>query len=319
MEAAKWWWENTPRHRLTELPWWSDKEVLAGQFVTAPIARIEDYGLWFDVDGMHVLVKLVDIPSESPLLLGEAFAVGEEATVGLLWRHEHNAVGFLVNNEQQERWRLAGLPHSGMHVEGVVTVSDGKISIRFDGSCEAAVVPDRSRTFDLYTKYRLLFASNFTNRFYAVGVSDDDVAAVDVDIGAYFVDGEPSRRFTKAYISHWPGWLREENLHKLDEVTNADRQKFWQLLRSVSEHFSVLRVDPSFGVSKLHSVDELLRPPGAKPTHAELVKLVLPELDAMLTEEWDETYILWHTGNGAVESVAPLVREAGLFQLRDEQ
>lgn len=34
------------------------------------------------------------------------------------------------------------------------------------------------------------------------------------------------------------------------------------------------------------------------------LKLVLPELGCIISEEWDYTYIVWHQNNGALEAHA---------------
>ncbi len=41
-------------------------------------------------------------------------------------------------------------------------------------------------------------------------------------------------------------------------------------------------------------------------------RYVLPELDCVVTEEWDYTYIIWHKNNGAVEKLAPFITKAKL-------
>ena len=50
---------------------------------------------------------------------------------------------------------------------------------------------------------------------------------------------------------------------------------------------------------------------------SQFTHFVIPELDAVFTEEWDYTWILWHRGNGAVEALAPLVADAGLHHWND--
>ena len=41
-------------------------------------------------------------------------------------------------------------------------------------------------------------------------------------------------------------------------------------------------------------------------------QFVIPELDCVITEEWDYTYVLWHRNIGALEAIKPLLAEARL-------
>lgn len=44
---------------------------------------------------------------------------------------------------------------------------------------------------------------------------------------------------------------------------------------------------------------------------------VIPELDCVLTEDWDYTYILWHRNKKALEAIRPLLSEANLKHFSD--
>ena len=46
-------------------------------------------------------------------------------------------------------------------------------------------------------------------------------------------------------------------------------------------------------------------------------KYIIPDLECVITEEWDYTYILWHKKNGAVEALNPYIIKSGLKRFAD--
>lgn len=46
-------------------------------------------------------------------------------------------------------------------------------------------------------------------------------------------------------------------------------------------------------------------------------QFVIPDLDCVLTEEWDYTYILWHRNKEALEAITPLLAETNLKHFAD--
>jgi hypothetical protein len=44
---------------------------------------------------------------------------------------------------------------------------------------------------------------------------------------------------------------------------------------------------------------------------------VIPDLDCVISEEWDYTYILWHRNTGALEAIEPLLSQAKLHHFSD--
>jgi len=46
---------------------------------------------------------------------------------------------------------------------------------------------------------------------------------------------------------------------------------------------------------------------------------VIPELECVITEEWDYTYILWHKDNGAIDALSSYISEANLYHFPDVQ
>lgn len=46
-------------------------------------------------------------------------------------------------------------------------------------------------------------------------------------------------------------------------------------------------------------------------------QFIIPDLDCVLTEEWDYTYILWHRNKEALEAIKPLLAETNLKHFPD--
>jgi hypothetical protein len=136
----------------------------------------------------------------------------------------------------------------------------------------------------------------------------------------YFEDWDVKRGYRKEYVSLWAGWLGEENLYKLDEVNEAKWNRFNNMIRDIAEDFAVEVVDcRNQSITKVKNIESVLsnyeESMGKDPSF--FTKLVLPELKCMISEEWDYTYIIWHTNNGAVEALSPYIRSAGLKHFHD--
>lgn len=132
----------------------------------------------------------------------------------------------------------------------------------------------------------------------------------------YFDDWEVKPEFEKEAISLWSNWLGEANLYKLDEVTENEWARFNSLLTLIANKYEVGLADcDSESISKLEDIEAALPSylNSVNKDASQFLKYVIPELDCVLTEEWDYTYILWHKKNGALEALAPLIAEAGLY------
>lgn len=131
----------------------------------------------------------------------------------------------------------------------------------------------------------------------------------------YFLDYEVRPEFNKQFISLWPDWLGKENLHKLDEVTETEWSRFNQLILEIADEFKVGVVDlKTAEVSFLTDIEQALKPyaESMNSSSRDFGRYILPDLDCLLTEEWDYTYILWHKNNGALEKIEPLIKRCEL-------
>ena len=136
----------------------------------------------------------------------------------------------------------------------------------------------------------------------------------------YFQDTGVKPGFEKEFVSLFDGWLGTENLHKLDEVTEVEWARSNSLLRQIQQNHRLYIVDLEACVCReINDIDSITgsHKDSMDKEYAQFTKIVIPELDAVYTEEWDYTWILWHKNNGAVEALSSLIMGAGLFHWRD--
>lgn len=136
----------------------------------------------------------------------------------------------------------------------------------------------------------------------------------------YFSEREVNLEFKKEYISLWPGWLGKENLHALDNVSDEAWSRFNSLILEISQHFSVGLADCALGiVSFPEEIEPFLssREQAATKDSSSFLKIVVPSLDCIITEEWDYTYILWHRNGAAIVALKPYILNARLYHFAD--
>ena len=136
----------------------------------------------------------------------------------------------------------------------------------------------------------------------------------------YFEGSDVRPEFNKEFISLWPGWLGKVNLHKLDAVTEFDWSRFNSLLRLISKQYEIFSAN--FEKKELKKIQDIGL---TLATYQESINkdcgkfsnYVIPELDCVLSEEWDYTYIIWYRNKELVEELKPIIKEAGLYSFRE--
>ena len=132
----------------------------------------------------------------------------------------------------------------------------------------------------------------------------------------YFNDyWEIKPEFSKEFVSLWSGWLGEESLYKLDDVTENELERFNTFIKLLSKNYLIELADCNTETtSKITNVENTLATyKQSKDKDATLFsKYILPELECVITEDWDYTYIIWHKENGAVKALLPYIKQAGL-------
>jgi len=137
---------------------------------------------------------------------------------------------------------------------------------------------------------------------------------------SYFREWEVKDEFEKEFICIFDGWLGEDNLHKLDEVTEDEWSKFNTLIRLISKQYKVQLAN-----TKLRTLVEIDNIEHHIPTFEESMnkdseqfsKFVVPELECVISEDWDYTYILWYKNKDVVAKLAPIIEAAGLYHFHD--
>ncbi len=131
----------------------------------------------------------------------------------------------------------------------------------------------------------------------------------------YFQDSRVRPEFEKEFISLWDGWLGTENLHKLDEVEESEWNRFNCLLAMIFDNYEVLIANPEqCSCTKVMHASEIIQEfDGAMAKDSSrFTKLIIPEINCVLTEDWDFTYILWHKNGVEVQTLSPLIAQAKL-------
>jgi len=136
---------------------------------------------------------------------------------------------------------------------------------------------------------------------------------------SYFEDWKVKEEFTKEFVSLWGGWLGEES-YKLDLVTENDWNRFNEFIKSISENYEIKLVNcNNEKLLDIKNIQDTLSnyEESMSKNDSLFSKYVLPELNCVITEEWDYTYIIWHKNNGAVEALSPLIEKAQLKHFVD--
>lgn len=132
----------------------------------------------------------------------------------------------------------------------------------------------------------------------------------------YFKDWQVKTGYKKEFVSLWAGWLGKENIHKLDEVTESEWQKFNNLIVSINENYILQQADHE--KCRLITIKSIS---SALSTYAEAMNkdsskfsnFVINELDCIFSESWDYTYIIWYKEDRTITELSPLIQAAGLF------
>ena len=139
-------------------------------------------------------------------------------------------------------------------------------------------------------------------------------------ISKYFEEWEVKSEFEKEFISIFNGWLDKENMHKLDEVKENEWSKFNDLVHEIYNKYKIIIVDlnkNNYKTAKNKGEITETYTSSINKDASQFSKFIIPELECVLTEEWDYTYILWHKNNGAKEAIAPLITKVGLFNFNE--
>jgi len=136
----------------------------------------------------------------------------------------------------------------------------------------------------------------------------------------YFEEWKVRPEYSKEFVSLWKGWLGKENYHKLDEVTETEWSRFNKLLRKLGDEYSLELADcENQSLITISDVEQVLSSydESMNKDSSMFTKLVIPELECIVSEEWDYTYIIWHKNNGAVEKLTPIIESIGLNHFHD--
>lgn len=118
----------------------------------------------------------------------------------------------------------------------------------------------------------------------------------------------------------WTGWLGPENCHKLDDVTETEWEYFNTLVRLIYKRYNLQLVNhKNHSIEKIENIETTLATyeESMNKDASKFTNYFLPELDCIISEEWDYTYIIWHKNNGAVEALEPFIKKAKLYNFHN--
>ena len=132
----------------------------------------------------------------------------------------------------------------------------------------------------------------------------------------YFEDYEIKHEFKKEFISLWSGWLDKDNYHKLDEVTESEWERFNALIRSISKQYELLLVNlDQKAISSIDDIDKTLLnyDDYMNKSGSEFSIYIIPELNSIITEDWDYTFIIWYKNDNVIKKLKPIIEESELY------
>ena len=137
----------------------------------------------------------------------------------------------------------------------------------------------------------------------------------------YFNDWDIKPNFKQEFICIFDGWLGEEKFYKLDMVTEKEWSSFNIFIKLIFNKYQLYIAEhENESCKKVKDVDSILSTfeETMNKEPSQFTMLIIPELNCAITEDWDYTYILWHKNNGAVENLAPLMKQAGLYHFKNK-
>ncbi|GAB5489728.1 MAG: hypothetical protein Pars2KO_32980 [Parasphingorhabdus sp.] len=133
----------------------------------------------------------------------------------------------------------------------------------------------------------------------------------------YFDGWDVKPSFDKEYISLWSGWLGKSDYHLLDQVTEEEWSRFNRLISLLSEKCTLGLVDRhKRSIAFPTNIEETFSSyeDSMNKDSAAFSAYIIEELECVITEEWDFTYIVWHKGNGAIDLLSSDILRANLKQ-----
>ena len=136
----------------------------------------------------------------------------------------------------------------------------------------------------------------------------------------YLEDWRNKPGYEKELVSLWGGWLGKENIALLDEVKESEWARFNNWIRSLAVNFELVKLDfETKSELPISDIEEILSDyeTSMNKNSSMFIEIGIPELGCVISEEWDYTYIIWHQKNGAIETLAPYIKEAELKHFHD--
>ncbi len=131
----------------------------------------------------------------------------------------------------------------------------------------------------------------------------------------YFSEGEVKPEFKKEFISLWSGWLGDDNYHKLDEVTETEWSRFNHFIKSVSADYLLGLVSlEKMEVCNISDIEKTFSNylDSMEKDSSKFTIYLCSELDCVISEDWDYTYIIWYKCEETLQKLVPYIKSANL-------
>ena len=120
--------------------------------------------------------------------------------------------------------------------------------------------------------------------------------------------------FDRKHISIFNAPLGEKNLYKLDEVTENDFNKFNNLLNLLFTKYELFSIENNNCqlIQDITTLTVTFDEHGKKSSN-DFIKIMIPELNIFLTEEWDYVYTLLCEDATKIQFLLNFIKESKLF------
>jgi len=133
----------------------------------------------------------------------------------------------------------------------------------------------------------------------------------------YFEDWDVKSCFKKEFVSLWTAWLGNDRLSELDSVTEDEWKRFHDFILAISKVFSIQLANcDERKLVAIDDIDSVLADykDSMEKDASQFSKFVIPELECVITEEWDYTYIIWYRDKSVLAQIDPFIQGSNLFR-----
>ena len=135
-------------------------------------------------------------------------------------------------------------------------------------------------------------------------------------------DGHPVGYERLVFVSVFDGWLKPEEVSRLEEIEPEEWQRFWHFSDLLAGRFTLWALDKEAGSMRPFDFGRDGRSGwysdeggswGGHFSPYDPAILYVAELDCVIEEHFDYTSLVWHRDEEAISALRTAVEEAGLY------